>query len=96
MAHTHNRLESTDIQDLNNLPTHLLQTVGFLLPRFIGRPVAEEIRDDESKATVGEELDLVAPIVGGAGEAVEEEHMGLGVLCRDVHVAICHARGEFR
>ena len=96
MAHAHHGVESTDIEDLNNLPTHLFQAVGFLLPRLIGRPVAQEIGDDESVATVGEELDLVPPVVGGAGETVEKEHMGLGVSCRDVHVAVRHTRGEFR
>ena len=95
MAHAHHGVESTDIEDLNNLPTHPFQPVSFLLPRLIGRPVAQKIRDDESIPTVGEELDLMAPVIGGAGKAVEEEHMGLGVLCRDVHVAICHTRGEF-
>ena len=96
MADTHHGVESTYIEDLNNFPTHLFQAVGFLLPRLIGRPVAQEIGDDESVATVGEELDLVPPVVGGAGKSMEEEYIRLGFSCRDVHVAIRHTRGEFR
>lgn len=77
------------LQELIDLSANGLHGVSFEVRGLHRVPVAGQVRNDEAVALLAEELNLVAPVVRRAREAVQEQQSGFSRRRdRDLHVAV--------
>ena len=88
MPHTNHLLRPLRIQNPHNLPRHLLHPVLLEVIGAVRGSVSQQVRGDDAVPRGAELVDLVVPVVAGAGEAVEEEEVRLGA-CFGGHVHVC-------
>ena len=73
MPHAVNLTQFFRVQQLRQFESHLLGRVGGGIERFGSLPVAQQVGHQYAVAELGEVGELVPPVEGAAGEAVQEE-----------------------
>lgn len=82
------------INDFNQTVINGLESVSRWIQRLRGTSVAEGAGVDDAVAFVGEAANLMTPVVGGGGEAVEAEYVWLIVIARTLVVGGTIEAGE--
>lgn len=97
MPYAHHHADACAIQQLNDLTGLGLQRVRPDVSGLVGATIAEEVRREHAVSQRGEIRELASPVIGGRGEAVQEED---GQLFRPVwgvvHVAVGPTGGQTR
>lgn len=73
MADAEDRLDSLTIQYPDDLFGHLLESVRLGFEGLVRAAISQQIRSNDPITFTGEVDDLIAPVVGRGGKAMDEE-----------------------
>ena len=98
MSNRNNLLHTFIIEQLNHILRHKRTSIFHWVRGDTSPTITEHIRNDEAISSGFKEGDLATPVVGGRGEAVEEEEVGFswrlrGTWRREI-IVICDWAGS--